>query len=125
MVAFTVTGNLGLPELPIPLWGSIALGTAVPETPIHKDRQALFSESEVWLTQKLQMPAPSRDSVLLEDLDQRPLGALVPISLDQGHHLGPLLLGEDISHGFLVFFRSFRSSDKSLRILLFSVADPE
>ena len=97
-VAFAVADDLGFPEFAIPLRGPVALGTAMPETAIHKDRQPLLAEGEVWLTHKLQMPPPSGNPLFLEDLDQRPLCALVPLSLDQGHHLGSLLLGEDVRH---------------------------
>ena len=43
-VAFTVTGDLGLPKLPVPLWRTIALGTSVPKATIDKDRQPPFRQ---------------------------------------------------------------------------------
>jgi len=97
-VAFPVAGYLGFPELPVSLRGSVALGTSVPEASVDKDRHPLLAEGEVWLTHKLQMPPPAGDAFLTEELNQHPLRPFVTLPTDQGHHLGPLLLGEYVRH---------------------------
>ena len=44
------------------------------------------------------MPPPPLDSLFLEYFDQCPLRALVSLPSNQGHHLGPLGLGEDVGN---------------------------
>jgi len=57
------------------------------EASVDKDHETLFSESEVWLAHKFQMPVPSCNAIFLEDFDQRSLGALIPFSPEPGHDL--------------------------------------
>ncbi len=97
-VTFPVACDLGFPEFPIPLWRTVALGTSVPEAPVHEDRQPLPAEAEVGFPWELQMPPPSCDAFLTEELNQHPLRPFVTLPTDQGHHLGSLLLGEDVGH---------------------------
>lgn len=98
LVAFPVAGNLGLPELPVSLRSTIALGTSMPEAAVHEDRHPLLAEAEVGFPWELQMPPPSRDAFLTEELHQHPFRPIVTLPSDQGHHLGSLLLGEDVRH---------------------------
>ncbi len=97
-VALPIPSYLGFPELFVPLWGSVALWTSVPEAAINEDRQPLLAEGEVGFPGELQMPPPSRDPLLTEELHEHPLRPLIPSPLDPRHHLGSLLLGEDVWH---------------------------
>jgi len=97
-IPFAVAGDLCLPEFPVSLRSAIALGTSMPEASIHKDHQALLAKREVGLARKLEMPPPPFDPLLLEDSKQHPLSPFVPLPLDQGHHLGSFLRGEDVGH---------------------------
>ena len=81
-VTFPIALNLGLPKLPVPFRGAIALWTAVPEAPVDKDRQPLLPEREVGLSWKLQMPPPSCNAFLTEELNQHPLRPLVAFPPD-------------------------------------------
>ena len=97
-VAFTVTGDLGLPKLPVPFRGAIAPRTAVPKASIHEYGQPLLAEGEVGLPWELQMTSPSRDAFLTEELNQHTFRPFIALALDPAHHLGSLLLGEDVGH---------------------------
>jgi len=97
-VAFTVAGDLGLQELFVTPRGPVALGTAMPEAAIHEDGQPLLSEGEVGFPGEHQMPPPSRDAFLTEELHQHSLRPLIPSPLDPRHHLGSFRLGEDVGH---------------------------
>ncbi len=97
-VTFAVAGDLALPKLPVALGCTVALRTSVPEASVHEDRQLFPPESEVRPTGQWKMSSPSRDPFLFEELRYHSLRPLVPLPLDQGHHLGSFLLGEDVRH---------------------------
>lgn len=98
-VTFAVPCDLGLPELAVSLGCPVALRAAVPKAPVDKERQLLLSEGEVGFARELQVSSPSGDAFLAEELYQHPFCPLVTLSSDPGHHLGSLLLGEDVRHG--------------------------
>ena len=81
-VALTVPGDLGLPELTVALGRTVAPRTAVPKASVDKDREALFSEREVRLAGKFQMPPPPRNTLLSEDLHHHPFRPLVALAPD-------------------------------------------
>lgn len=97
-VTFAVARDLGFPKLFVSLRSPVTLGTTVPEASIHEDDQPLLSEGEVGFPGEHQMPPPSGYSLLLEELNQHPFRPFVTLPSDQGHHLGSLLLGEDVWH---------------------------
>jgi hypothetical protein len=97
-VAFTVTGDLGLPKLFVPLRCSVALGTAMPEAAINEDRQPLPAEREIGLSRKFKMASPPSDSLFAKKLHQHSFRPLVALSSDPRHHLRPFGLGKDVGH---------------------------
>jgi len=93
-----VTFDLGFPKRGAGLGPGGVFGAPVPEAAINKHGKALLGENEVRLARQFGAPAPARDAVCPENLNQPQLGALVARTPDAGHHLGSLLLGEGVWH---------------------------
>ena len=97
-VALTVASDFGFPKLPVSIRCPIALGAAVPETPVDKDCQPLLPEREIRLSRKFQMASPPDDSLIAKELHQHTFCPLVTLPPDPRHHFGSLGLGEDVGH---------------------------
>ena len=73
-------------------------GAAMPETPIHENRQTLSLKDEIGFPKNRLPAAPARDAECTENLDERQLCRLVALSANKRHHLGAFRLCEDIGH---------------------------
>jgi len=73
-------------------------GAAVPETPVHEDRDAQLGENKIRLAEDRLLPAPAADALSAEEPNQSKLRVLVPAPTNPRHHFRPLGLGEGVSH---------------------------
>ena len=65
-VALFVSRKLPPPEGTIVLGSCFMLGTAMPETAVHKKRELGFLENEIWLSENFLIPPPAGDFVPTE-----------------------------------------------------------
>lgn len=66
-IAGHVVFALFIPELPICLRAGVALGAAVPKTPVNEDGDLLLRERKVGLSRQQKMPSPAGDLVASEE----------------------------------------------------------
>lgn len=73
-------------------------GAAVPETAVHKDREASARKDKIGLADKSIVATPAGDAMRPENSGQPQFGGTVAGGPDRGHDLGSFLLGEHIGH---------------------------
>jgi hypothetical protein len=95
-VVGAIAGNLGIPEAPIGFGASVAAGTTVPETAIHKNGKALLWESKIWRAGKFQVTAPAGYPVPAEQFRQGQFGGLIAACSNSGHDFGTFGPAENI-----------------------------
>ena len=98
LVAGHVVLALFVPELPIGFGARVALGRAVPKTPVNEDCDLFLWEGKVGLSKNRKMPSPAGDLVSLQQAQQRLLGLLVPLPPNERHDFGALFSRPDICH---------------------------
>jgi hypothetical protein len=62
----------------------------MPETSIHKNSQAVFRKSEIWIAEQAKMPPPARNFILPEDTSKFDFRGFVPFGFNCSHDLRPL-----------------------------------
>jgi len=90
--------QLPLPELPIGRRSSSVCRASVPETPIHKHRDAMLGEDEIWSTENCGTSSPPPNAVHPEDGDQSQFGGRILSAFHACHYCGALLAGENVGH---------------------------
>ncbi len=79
------------------------LGAAVPETPVHENREFNFLKNEIRFAEDFLIPTPAGDLVLPEKCCERDFCVLVPASANQTHYFRTLRFGENVK---ILFCRS-------------------
>ena len=70
----------------------------VPEAAVDKDGQSVFAEDEVWFSGQGLVAAPAADAGGSHERNQAQFCRSIAGAPHQRHDLGPLELGEDVSH---------------------------
>ncbi len=97
-VALPIPQHFRIPKPPVRFGPSITARTPMPETPVHKQRQAFRPEHKIRFAKHLLVPPPSGDVVMPQHCHQSQLGALVATPANQQHDRGAFRLGEHVSH---------------------------
>jgi hypothetical protein len=82
-VSFPVVGDFSIPKLLIAARAFVALWATVPETPIHKNDNALAPKSKIRLAKQRLVASPARDMELPKYFNQPQLCRFVSARADQ------------------------------------------
>ena len=89
---------LFVPELLVGFRSSVAVGAAVPETAVDKDRDLLLGKGEVRLSGQRKMPSPAGEVIPLQQDEQGQLSLDIAPPSNQGHDFRALLFCTDVRH---------------------------
>jgi len=102
-IALAVARQFVVPEFLIGRGPAIAFRATMPEASVNKYGDLWAPEYEVGASWQTLFPAPSGDLEFPEDFNKPQLCGFIPMTFDQGHHLGTFFFAPHVSHKPNVF----------------------